>query len=455
MKIALQFVLILLIFNNCFSKVTSDFPENIGRFAALNRHFYKGTSDKNNVVTRKFIDLNTDVLIDIIDELNLTDFLTLVKTNSQLSFLAGNLFRRRYRQYTITILAANASGFHENHHDKQVEIYDLNSMIEIFKNFGQWIQRLNIQNHNISKDFSMTIDQMINRHCSESLTHLNLGLNEFTLEYFTRPFRKVEEITVSVRAKVVRSGILLFNRLFPKLRKMNLVLNSNIDYSFITFEYPHLDALSMVMSNDVWKRKERIEGLLRKNPQIQCIQIQYGPMDYVKDINAFLPNLQSLVLYTFDIGNGSLHFDHVDNFTLFTSSPHSIEKLSFARLKALQMEYSPMFFNEWLTFFQMHTNLSHLHLNDHYSAQIVPLMELTVGLSNLVEMVLECSASISVETITAFIRSHQKLKKLFFSFDEFVHEDIESVRKEFERDWYIRDYISSLSWVGLVFERIE
>lgn len=442
-------------FINCLSKGTSDAWSNFKHFNTK-RDFRHEISDRNNIATKKFIELNNDVLFNIINELNLEDFLTLVKTNSHLSFLAGNSFRRRYRNYKFTILNGSASGFVENHFDKHVEIYDLPSTVEILKNFGHWINRLDIQNSNISMDFSITIDQLINRHCAGSLKYLNLGyLDEYTLGYLTQPFKKVEELTLSVKGNAIRSGFLLFNRLFPRLRHLRLILNSNIDYSFITFEYPHLDYLSMVVSNDVWKRKERIEGLLRKNPQIRSIKIQYGPMDYAKDINQFLPKLENLSLHTFDLGKNYVHFENVRNFVLSTRSPRSIENLSFARLETLKMEYSSAFFDEWVAFFKQHSNLSSLHLTDYYSEGSVPLVELTTELPNLNEVVMECSNSIGAEAIGEFIKSHRKLTKFQFSFNEFAHDDVEVLKKRFERDWHIHYFTNSFSWVGVTFERIE
>lgn len=201
-----------------------------------------------------------------------------------------------------------------------------------------------------------------------------------------------------------------------------------------------------------FEQKHQIEGLMTKNPQINSIELEHFPKDYMKGISAILPNLDSLKVNSFDIGDDTLHFDRIKHFDLNDAIPGSIGRLSFAMLESLEIKYNSAFFSEWMNFLQRHRNISKFHLVDEmYSSLSVPLVELTANVQNMVEMSLECTTYVSTDAIGQFIRDHDKLQTFRFTIYNFGDEHISTLRQQFQTEWIINDV--QMYYKGYSFER--
>lgn len=399
---------------------------------------------KNHKKSTKFTDLNIDVLLLIVEFLSLPELLHLAEINDGLNSIASDVFRRKYRNYEIEVLRlANGDDVEERFHlyainHKQIEITDYHMALKVFEHFGRAIRKLSIS-ANMCKHHSIVIDQMINRYCSESITHLDLGfIEENTLQQFTAPFKAVESFTCYIYKEIQPAKILPFDKLFPKISHLKLTLSADIEYTFIDCELPHLQHLDVNLDYDrANKRGKQIEGLLRKNKQIKSIEIRDFPTDYIKEIKYYLPNLENLTLNEFDIRNETIQLENVKHLKLRTSHPKSIDKLSISSLESLDFMYKEELFGEWVSFFRNHSFLGILHITTCNYLNVEHFMELMAEVSHLVEMKLKTIGYFSAETIVKIIRNFKQLMTFELSLLIYGQCDFNILQKQFENEWII------------------
>lgn len=264
----------------------------------------------------KFTDLVYDVEYLILDHLNLKDLINLAKAIPRSALVANDIFRKNYKDYNVDIHCANPAGspIKEISSSKRIQLFNFGQVVDILKMFGLHIQRLEIKTSKIISENSAIINEYVNEYAS-SLTHLDLEtIKEDTFEQFTSPFNEVKELAFTTFTKRLRTGPFTLSQLFPKLRRLALLLYMGTNYTFINTEIPHLEHLRILATGEAWNQRDQIEGLIRKNPQIRSIEIQSLPVDYTKQINAYLPYLESLTLPDIKVDE-VIHFQHVKHFT--------------------------------------------------------------------------------------------------------------------------------------------
>lgn len=243
--------------SSCFNKVTADFGFD---------------SDQN-------------------EEEKLTELLQMATSNLSLIPIARTEFSQRYQEYAVQLCGVwsdrkqNLTVYKKP--GKRVQITDLSLAEIILKHFGDLIKNLQI-----SENF--TNDILRRRRCST-------------------PFPEVEHLSVDI--KEVTCDIGTFGQMFPKLRALDLTLQSDIDYSFIDCELPLLENLYIRLTNDSQQRMDQIERFMRKNPQIKSIVIIGFPQNYVKIINELLPNIENFTIPTINTRNDTVRLENVKHFT--------------------------------------------------------------------------------------------------------------------------------------------
>lgn len=441
----------------CSSSVISEFTNKtdlINGNIVLNTSGELQAFNGNGTKKTSFMELNDDVLYIITTKLDLTSLSNIAGTTRRLASLAATVFHQKYRNYQFTIINVQENKpvkFLDQTYTKHLDIHDFKLSLHLLKYFSNSIQMLSIDNIEIEEHHSAIINRYANNYGAASIKHLNVQwIKRNTLEQFTVPFQEVTDFTCFFNVKEMNTNVLPFDKLFPKLAKLSLMLNSNLDYGFIDCQLPNLTHLDIAASEESWKQSQPIEGLIEKNTQIRSLAVKWFPLDFVKTINRLMPNLESLKLHGFML-NQNVHFDHVKDFTLTISSPASIDKLSFSRLESLDIKYSPNLIAKWVTFFRQHRNLTKLHLNEYHTKMNVQLVELGAELLNLVEMTLHCTGYVSADSIIEFIETHEKLMRFEFSMVSYNKADFDTLRQHFRNDWHIQN--TYRAWAGLTFSR--
>lgn len=450
MRYFLLFILLQLLYNHSTSQSPGNIQSNGNTVDKLNKYFEQKIIRQIDANKIKFTDLYDDVLLQIFSNLCIKDFLNLSKACPRLSSLINDTLRRTYGQFEFRVMSTNYDGtekMHEYSENQFIEIYDLQTFEEILHHFGHSIKKVGFNNGNFNDNNSNALNRLIQEHCANTLTHLDLNfIKESTFESFNVPMNGVEELLFQVNLKSVNQGVLPLNELVPNLRRLRIELYSDTDYSFIECKFPKLEHLYMSATGPTraFQRKEQIDGILRKNQQITSIHTFSFPGDYVKIIHELLPNVKRLYLHAFDIGDDKLHFEHVKHMTLYDDTAVSVNNLSFSNLESLDIVYSRRTFNSWMEFLRLHSHLREFNLTAYVDEE-VPLLELTDELDDLIEMNLRCTKHINVDTIGQFIDSHKNLNRFHLSIRKFNDGDVQILKERYENEWHIRS--------DLLFER--
>lgn len=203
--------------------------------------------DGDNFGRKKLENLNADVLFLIFDELDLGDMLKLLKDypDKMLSAVANEYFWRKYKDYTVQINCTSESNEIQLNDEKKC-IFVENKAALFLRLFGGVIRNLKVL------DPSTLVTQYINKYTSDSLIKLQMRfwvgalqiLIQNPLEHFKKPFSELVDFAIFTKGKI-KSGILPFNQLFPKLRQLELVpLAPNVDIDEMSM-FPHLESVRL------------------------------------------------------------------------------------------------------------------------------------------------------------------------------------------------------------------
>lgn len=114
------------------------------------------------------------------------------------------------------------------------------------------------------------------------MTDLNLGeAGKHLWPLFKLPFERLEKLNIAIRADT--DGIKL-NQLCPILKQLKIRLDQDVNYDFIDCELPKLERLDLNFSLDTLDRLEVITRLIKKNPQIRSVDIEFAPPELLKVI---------------------------------------------------------------------------------------------------------------------------------------------------------------------------
>lgn len=413
--------------------------------SSSNHVFQPKTIDEKKKNDIKLIDLNVDVLLLIFDELDLESVINMVEANSEFTSLGITRYQRMYGN-KVKLL----NGFQND--EKFLEyvsyymprptptlnMFDSELILKLFKYLAPAIQDVEFSAGKNGMNQSNTIGQYINKYGSKYITKLDLyPVDDNTFEQFTVPFEHVNELFIKMTPylREFKLPVMAFNQLFPNVRKLYLILQSTTaNYSFFDCELPQFDELKISISNDVSQATDIIERLLSKNQQIRIIISLDFSKDLIKMVHTFLPNIECLMLDSFDTENDTFHFDHVKTFRVNRASSDSIGKISFSHLESINIRCETRDINNWIDFFNRHPNVSRLTLRNDYHD--IPLLQLTAGLHNLTDVVLDCD-NITVKEVTQFIESHEKLRRFEYTIFFFKTEYETTLRNRFENEWNI------------------
>ncbi|XP_055306348.1 uncharacterized protein LOC129570676 isoform X1 [Sitodiplosis mosellana] len=305
-----------------------------------------------------------------------------------------------------------------------------------------------------SENAEILVSDLINLHCGDTLTELNLALFEPYHDFFdslNNPFKKVENLTLNGYVKTLDSPSLTFDQLFPVMKnlsfdiKANVLMISNIDHEFANLK--HL-SLSVLLSYDFGPRMhDCLKTLIGKNPQIQSLTLVYSKRDLMKFIAENLPKLEHLKLlwkYDYDEPNAyDIHFDHVKTLSVQylekvfgereTNAPRN---LHFNNIEELETESFNGRSETWLDLVERSTKSKKLSIEKGalYDSTFVHLISIA---PNLVEFSARVRNRLRDYKMVDFIRSHAQLEKVHWSRTIGFQESVEPLRREIGDQWTI------------------
>lgn len=439
----------VLLYNSCFATFSPNNEESEQKIRPKKR-------------LTKMIDLNADVLYLIFEQLEtVVDILNLVEAHPTgiAQYVATSVFRQKYSNFSIEIYPDDDykhMNIIKNTQFNVLIVYKFDLCLKMIKYIGNAIQQLEIRTVFIRQNESAIINEYVNKYVSESLKKFTLGvIKEDTFFHFSAPMKEIEDLSFKVRyIDSIRTDFLPMNELFPKLQRLTIDLTSDIDYEFLSCEFQHMEYLCLSISGCALKHTHDVEDLLRKNQQLNSIEIEECSPTLLKAIDELSPNVETIKLHRFDYGTETIIFNHVKNFIIGQYYYEAFKYLSFPRLESLEMNYLPEHHDVWKDFFRSHKHISRLHMKIFLEVDNAKLVELTSQLDDLTDMKLDC-IFIKLETVQEIIRDHSSLTKFQLSFFSYLSkEDLDYLRRNYANEWYIEDY-SGHYIEGLSFEKIE
>lgn len=416
---------------------------------------------------KKFSDLDDDCVRIILEFVDLTDLLNLIHTNRDLSIMAIDQFRRRFAKREIQIfeksrrrngrpqaiydngdlalllqnlLENGGNQFNEHRNDQvedskdHIEIYDIDLALDVLKHFGHLMQKLTIKGSMESSKWD-TFSQFINEYCADSLVELDLGAiaHQNSLEQFTGIFKSVNDLIIRIANEY--TNVQTLNKTFPHCQRLTLEMVFDADHSFIDCNLPHLKHLAIDLYSDV--DEIPIEKLLQKNPQIQELELNNFSVEFVKNIEKFLPSLRRLTISLLNLNEETIHFGHVQEFYFKTAAMEWLPtQISFTNLRSLRLLYSRNDFDQWLDFIKMNRNVTRLKIDigsvDFSNKQ---LEKITAQLPHLTEMTVETAFYINTTAIVRLVENNRNLKKFKYIFHD---AEENTLRDCLKAEWKIR-----------------
>lgn len=170
----------------------------------IDGNFPMDIQNGNNRRKLKLTDLNDDVLFHIFEQVWTDDFWSLFETHPRFKFILQALFRSKFNRIEIKNAHSNniECKYFTDPFENRLTLFDLDLILKTIENFGVAMRRIYVDNFSIDQFSSMPnseksnrIFQFINKYASETLECFDLGrLKENTLQQFTVPFAKVEEV---------------------------------------------------------------------------------------------------------------------------------------------------------------------------------------------------------------------------------------------------------------------
>lgn len=384
----------------------------------------------------------------ILEQLELLDLVAVAQTNKHLSYLAGDVFRRRYSSKIFDI--SGSVKFQSDSSDvvsvthTHMYIKDAQVSALILRIFGHLIHRISINFFTVEE--RNEIERLIENYCSDSLIRIDFHhFDKGVLSAFTKPLKGVEMVTIQGKCLSSNVKVLELNGLFPNLHQLGL--------SYIDILYPdmfnvqfsqleHFDInlqrtyVSQSPGDFIRNMKLAVENLLKKNPTVKSLTLNdCDSLDFVKMASDYLPNLEEITadFVALDRYNGEhIHFSNVNKVDFSWTDYNMTGLMSFDKLEDLKLSCSA---RECIEFAKQNRNVKKINMfGKSLSAQNI----LTIGdvLPNLVELTLTSEEKVQADPIIQLIQRSKHLEKVTLEFGG--TETYNNLSQQISKDWTVK-----------------
>lgn len=344
--------------------------------------------------------------------------------------------------------------------DDEVIINHFGAVSKILQQFGHEITRLrfNCTTFDGLAPPSSEIGRQINEYCSDSLIQFDVVNNDKSFfNKMSKPFRKVESVSIAGGFNVFDSETLAFEELFPAMRKLALNKLEISDGMVAARRFPNLEEFFAIMTGYEGDfRQNHAEALIILNQQIRRLSFDYGSRSFLKFISKHLPHLDTLSIdnyYDFTLLDLSpIVFKNVKNLTIIACNKRSVpDNIHFPNLIEFSAYIDSWSGDKWIgivhfmaknikTFRKLkiwNNNYANDFLQDD---QLEKLSEYTLDLD---EVHLKLDKNVNDDTIAKFVATNAKIKQIFLSradppnsFRNFI----ELIREKSKDKWNIIEF---------------
>lgn len=413
--------------------------------------------------------LNLDCILLIIEKLELLELTNISETNKNFSYLAADVFRRKYSRKTIKIMGSFSIGStkHIFYKNDEIEIQDHEIVPKVLRNFGHLIKSLRVDYIILFESEIKNINRYINFYCSNALINFDVhsGHDDF-FDNMIKPFGRVTNVSVSGRFNSLGSKSLKLNELYPAMINLTMKNIKVIDSSWINLNFPHLNYLCVDVSQNTDPRNAAnylseadVVQLIRSNQQIERIRLGSITQNLLQMLAKYLPKLEHLELESYDEWNSynfehrKIRFDNVKRFEMESGSHSVPENITFNQLEEFKTDGCPNDCTRWIGLIENNKSLRKIHVYERYIRNS-ELLRLAQANLEMIEISLWCGRDVEDETIAMFIENSKQLMKMHlvkFTVPNsgLVHltslkYTANTLRKKFGDTWIIRDFDSDV-----------
>lgn len=415
----------------------------------------------------KFMDLNLDCQMLIMEQVDIFSLISLFETNKHFHALAIDIFQRKFSKKTLKYVTS-FGGVTEidrstpaslnsiftrrfgvlSPDDSIITINHFETFLKALKYFGHMISALKFKMSQYDPNRN-EMKEIIKDHDWSTLIRLEIDSDDEQLfNYFTKPFANVEHLSLAGHFDRLNNSAFSLNELFPAIRSLSFGDIEVTNPNSIACEFQHLKDLQLII--DDHEDLERIpevefQNLIKKNAQIESMQIDHGDIQFLKFVSDELKNLEILTLLWYNeyYPNGitNVHFENVKKFTIYNYSPNYI---TFRNLVELETNLDPLYLPKWNEYVRANHNLQKLLWTGLYMRRD-EFMNLVSENSNLVEIYVVCQADVDYVAIVDMLNKCNKLEKLhldfvnFTEFEEPLYHLKEILRENLRGKWIIND----------------
>lgn len=377
-------------------------------------------------------DLPEDTLLHMFRVLDFTSLLSVAETCKLWNKYAGTIYAEKYGSKEIIVDRMVFSNFREQRYKIEsdtITISKPSTLVSLLRGVGNQITRVTIDFECMDPFHSRQIENFINRNCAGSLRELQVRhCREMAMNEITKPFRKLEQL--SIVGGFVGQHISSFNKLFPKLQRLELHSNEITNRSCLEMKFTNLHEIIVDIESrtKIGFRVLDLTKALRLNQQIRALTLRSNVnQSVVSIVDKLLPNLGHLKLEPsaslFTCQKGSLV--KATNITRLTLSAPDLNQflciripIQFANLQELDMSirsHIDLFFDFVC---RMNTlkkiNLRFVH-ETAYAIIDGPLVAV-LELPNLVELSLTDFTVVAKKGIIESIMDSQSLTEFHMNF---------------------------------------
>lgn len=378
----------------------------------------------------KITDVNNDCLVRVFEYLSFDDLLSIAEANKRLRQAAGFVFARAFgtRAIYLNVTLSYREGTVEVN-DERISINDLKTSLQILRNFGPWIKKLELAYAPFTfPQRREEVDRYIMKYCAASLTDLELNaLAENSFKDLRKPFSNVEKVRFNFGT--LGKKLTQFNRWFPKMRCLELMSNQFADSKCIETSFPSLTELMVGASTESNGLKhENIVRSLSLNRQLTNLSLRsVSDPTLFQSANEYLPNLESLDItwdlkYSFKFNGKKIHFKNVKkvNMCVFTKDNRIPLKIpfSFNQLEEFRLQTGSQLNKELTDFITKHPAVSKLSIVPRYQFEYQDISEqLLVKITEALPALKEINFAehkLSANQAITFIRRTHSLEHIHF-----------------------------------------
>lgn len=334
----------------------------------------------------------------------------------------------------------------QNEKSNNAETHEVHLFLNALKFFGNFITTLGVNFEKLGKYQCFEIIKYIDQFATKSLKEFHmLRCNENYLADIQHPFEYIEQVSLDGVFDKLGSTTLHLNELFPNLRRLNVGSRGIVDKTSIDFKFSHLEHLNIIFGSSKGFRETDIVPMIQKNPQIKSITTGRNTMNFLRNLNQNLPNIEELNLpFLFvdyqDVGP-EIVFHNVKKLTVKGKMFQQPDLLVFPQLSAFVVDCYPDFSNQWIDYTLRHPNLMELDIVGG-SLENIHLAQLVGRLSNLVRGSIIISKDVEAETVVNFVESLEHLEKLqikCYPSYLFAEEKRNAIVEQLSKNWTTRN----------------